>query len=75
MNDRDLSRIEAEHKRAKGMLINPLCPRCGERITPSTVRRGCDILDRWGGVCWGKQVDVPVWKCPNGHLIHIVMMG
>ena len=74
MNDHDLARIKEEHERTKNLLENPLCPQCGELTTASTIERGCEILDRWGGVCWGKQVEAPVWKCPNGHITHVVIM-
>ena len=74
MNERDLRQIKNEHEKAKKKITSPLCFQCGEPTTASTVERYCDILDKWGGVCWGKQVEVPVWKCPNGHSMHVVII-
>lgn len=74
MNDDDLRRIKVEHEITKEALTNPLCARCGKPTTESTITLGCAFLDRWGGVCGGKQEEVPVWKCPNNHITHIVMM-
>lgn len=74
MNERDLRRIKMEHKIVVKAVVNPLCFQCGKPTVASTIERGCEILDRWGGVCWGRQEEVPVWKCPNGHITHVVIM-
>ena len=74
MNQRDLRRIEAEHESIKKILVSPLCPKCGTRTIASTIEQYCDFLDGWGDVCGGREEQVPVWKCRNGHISHIVIM-
>jgi hypothetical protein len=79
MNDRDLSDIIHDHKMAKLIMkhhqLPMLCSVCGEVTESTTETVGVDILDRWGGVCWGMQKEVPVWKCKHGHTIRITIIG
>ena len=74
MNDRNLMRIKIEHEETKEEVIDPLCFRCGEPTTSSIIEIDCDMLDRWGGICGSRPEKVPVWKCLNNHITHIVMM-
>ena len=74
MNERDLNRIQREHRTAAPQCHYPTCPVCGKEMRTTTIQREIDLLDMWGGVCWATMKSVPVWQCINGHIIHIVVI-
>ena len=73
-NSSELSRIKSEHDKASKVVSSVICPICHHPMTESTFTKYVDSLDMHGGVCWGGEEEVPVWKCQNGHMIHLVMM-
>ena len=71
MNDKDLRVLIEEHNYSKKHITSPQCPICHYPMTPKTIIRYIDQLDMHGGICWGTDEEVPVWKCVNGHAIHL----
>lgn len=75
MNDRELRKIEWEHKAFKEKIENPYCPFCGQQMSSEEVVKEIAITDRWGGEVWGVDKPIPVWKCPNNHFVHFRNMS
>ena len=75
MNDREVSRIKSEHEYTKKYVTSPTCPVCHYPMEATTINRYVDLLDQHGGVWWGENQDIPVWKCQKGHIVHFNLMG